>query len=195
MSAEQIVAYPSPEEYLIRERKAKHRSEYENGEMIVMAGASYEHNLIVTNLSGELRLRLKKSPCTPLSQDMRVAISYRKYYYPDVVIVCDKPEFVDNQLDTLLNPIVVVEVLSPSTENRDRKTKLRSYRAVETIQEIVFVSQELPLLEVYRRGVTGWTLHDYEGLDAVLTLSSVNCEVPLSEIYDRMDFDLPPKNA
>ena len=191
MSAEEVICYPTPEEYLTRERKALRRSEYENGEIIAMAGASGEHNQITANLVRFLGNKLDGTPCTALSQDMRVALSYRKYYYPDVVVVCGKPEYRDDHVDTLLNPLIVFEVLSPSTESRDRKTKLRAYRDLETLQEIVYVSQEIPLVEIYRRDGDKWILNDFEGLDTMLILASLDCTLLLREIYSRIDFSQP----
>ena len=156
-----------------------------------MAGASFEHNAITLNLGGELRARLKGTPCVALTQDMRVRISFYKYYYPDVVIVSGKPEFLDSDVDTLLNPTVVFEILSPSTERRDKNKKLPAYRAVETLQEIVYVSQESPQIEVFRRVGEKWLVDDVMGIEATLVLNSVSCEIPLAEIYDRIDFTQP----
>ncbi len=130
--------YLTPEEYITLERKAipdadTVKSEYMNGEIIAMSGASFEHNLITYNISGELRNRLKGSGCLAFANEMRVSIpAANSYFYPDVGVVCEEPRFEDDVLDILLNPIVVVEVLSPSTEAYDRGDKFAHYRQLQS---------------------------------------------------------------
>ena len=193
----------TPEEYITFERKAipdaeTVRREYIDGEIINMPGASFPHNLITNNISGELRARLKNSACAVFSSDMRISIpTAQSYFYPDVGVVCEDPRFEDDVFDTLLNPIVIVEVLSPSTEAYDRGEKFAHYRQLTSLQEYVLVSQDKVLVEHYRRQdkqgsvpVTGkdWIFTDFRELEEILPLPSIQCELPLREIYERVTF-------
>ena len=147
----------TPEEYIVFERKALPdgeiiRHEYLNSELIAMSGASRAHNLITNNISGELRTLLRGSGCETYANDMRVStLPTRSYFYPDVVVVCEAPRFEDDVFDTLLNPIILVEVLSPSTEAYDRGEKFAHYRQLVSLQEYVLVSQDQVRVEHYRR--------------------------------------------
>ena len=133
----------TPEEYIVRERKAQFKSEYLSGRIVAMSGASRAHNLITRNISGELYVQLKGRTCESYTNDMRVRIpSPMSYTYPDVVVVCDEPRFEDDVFDTLLNPTVLVEVLSPSTEAYDRDRKFSRYRQIASLQEYILVSQD-----------------------------------------------------
>jgi Uma2 family endonuclease len=177
----------TPEAYLHRERQSPTKSEYHQGEVVAMSGASRAHNLIAANLSREVGTRLEEAPCEVYQSDMRVRVSPQHYFYPDVVVVCGEPRFSDEQVDTLLNPTVVVEVLSPSTEAADRGRKFMQYRRLESLREYVLVAQDEPYVECYRREDDGrWVLEVAEGLEAVLRLPSVGCEVPLDRIYRRL---------
>jgi Uma2 family endonuclease len=132
----QTKTYISPEEYLALERKAEYKSEYFAGEMFAMSGASPRHVLIVTNVVAELRSQLKQRPCTVYSTDLRVRVSPTGFYtYPDVVVVCDQPQFADEQRDTLINPTFIVEVLSESTKDYDRGEKFEHYRTLVSLKE------------------------------------------------------------
>ena len=187
-------AYFTPEEYITLERKAipdaeTARSEYMNGEIIAMSGASFAHNLITYNISGELRNRLKSSGCLAFANEMRVSIpSVKSYFYPDVGVVCEEPRFEDDVFDILLNPIVVVEVLSPSTEAYDRGDKFAHYRQLQSLQEYVLVSQDKVRVDHYARHETQWILTDFQALDQHLSLTSIQCELPLQEIYENVPF-------
>ena len=193
----------TPEEYIAFERKALPdaeiiRHEYINGELIAMSGASRAHNLITGNISGELRTLLKGSRCETYANEMRVsAPTTTSYFYPDVVVVCEEPRFEDDVFDTLLNPIILVEVLSPSTEVYDRREKFAHYRQLTSLQEYVLVTQDKVLVEHYRRQeeqgsapVTGkdWIFTDFQELEEILPLTSIQCELPLQEIYERVTF-------
>ena len=184
----------TPEEYITLERKAipdaeTVRSEYINGKIINMPGASFAHNLITNNISGELRARLKNSTCAVFANDMRISIPTAKsYFYPDVGVVCEDPRFEDDVFDTLLNPIVVVEVLSPSTEAYDRGEKFVHYRQLTSLQEYVLISQDQIRIDHYRRQERSWIFTDIEKHDEILQLPSLQCEVPLQEIYERVTF-------
>ena len=183
----------TPEEYLAFERQATRKSEYYNGEIFAMAGASRNHNLIVTNLAGELSQQLKDKPCEVYSSEMRTRIPNGPYVYPDVVAVCSEPQFEDKGLDTLTNPLGVIEVLSESTADFDRGTKFHHHhRQIESLREYIVVDQVEPHIERFSRGPDGvWQLEDVTGLSAVLTVQSLDCTLPLSEIYLKVTF--PPQ--
>ena len=179
--------YFTPEEYIALERKAEYKSEYFNGHIIAMSGASRQHNLIVMNISGELHVQFKGRGCEVYTNDMRVRPSPRDtYVYPDVVVVCGEPEFEDDVFDTLLNPILIVEVLSPSTERRDRGEKFTRYKHLAALQEYLLVSQDKVSVEHHRRHGTQWVLSHYRELAEVLPLPSIGCELPLHDIYARI---------
>ena len=135
----QLTTYVSPEDYLAREREAEFKSEYFDGEIVAFAGASLEHNRVVMNIARELSSDLKGTPCEIFSADMRVKAG-RGYVYPDVVGVCGQPVFADDRFDVLLNPALLVEVLSESTEFYDRNIKANYYRTIESLSEYLFVS-------------------------------------------------------
>jgi Uma2 family endonuclease len=178
----------SSEEYLALERKAETRSEYLDGDMVAMSGGSREHNLIVTNFIRELSAQLKGRPCEVFSNDMRVKVSPTGLYtYPDVVVVCGEPQFEDANVDTLMNPTVLVEVLSDSTESYDRGVKFGHYRKVESLIEYLLVAQHEYRIEQYVRQPEGpWVRSDVRGLTSTLNLPSIQCAIPMAEIYDRV---------
>lgn len=184
--------YYTPEQYLALEREAEYKSEYVNGEIYAMSGATREHNLISGNVFGALHAQLRGRPCEVYTSDMRVQVSPTGMYtYPDVVVVCGEPRFEDHHVDTLLNPTIIVEVLSPSTERYDRGGKFAHYRRLESLTDYVLVSQDSPLVEHYvRHGDEGrqWILTESSGMDGVLRLASIGCEVALRDIYDKVRF-------
>ena len=183
----------TPEQYLEMDRKAEYRSEYVNGEILAMAGASGVHNRITLNVGSALMALLRGSPCEPFTRDLRVAISPTRYTYPDVVVACGGPQFIDGQLDTLMNPAVVMEVLSPTTANDDQSWKFAHYRRLETLTDYVMLSQFQPFIEHYTRQDNGqWVLTEVMGLDAVLRLLSIGCDLPLTAIYERVEFAPDP---
>ena len=194
MATSAAQTYLTPEEYIALERKALPdseivRSEYLNGEIIAMSGASFAHNLITYNISGELRTRLRGSGCLAFANEMRVSIpSANSYFYPNVSVVCEEPRFEDNVFDTLLNPIVVVEVLSPSTEAYDRGDKFAHYRQLQSLQEYILVSQDKVRIDHYVRHTAQWILTDFQELDQHLPLTSIQYELPLKEIYESVPF-------
>ncbi len=182
--------YLSPEDYLEIERQAEFKSQYFDGEMFAMSGASEAHNLIVANTLGEIRQHLKKRPCKVYANDMRVKVSPTGLYtYPDVVVVCGPARFEDTHLDTLLNPTLIIEVLSASTEAYDRGRKFAQYRGLESLMEYVLIAQDGPQVECYRRQPDQhWVLTESQGLDSVVRLPAIDCELPLAEIYAKVDF-------
>ena len=194
MASSAAQTYLTPEEYITLERKAipngeTVRSEYVKGKIIAMSGASRAQNLITSNISGELRNLLKGSECETYANEMRVSTpSTSSYFYPDVVVVCEEPRFEDDVFDILLNPIILVEVLSPSTEAYDRGEKFIHYRQIESLQEYILVAQDKICVEIFRRQENNWILTDFQNLEELLPLNSVQSELPLREIYDRVTF-------
>lgn len=180
------------EEYLALERSSQLKHEYISGDIVAMAGATRAHNLITGNIAQRLRNQLEGTPCETYSNDMRVRTTPADYTYPDVVVVCDEPQFEDAELDTLLNPTVVIEVLSKTSEARDRGEKFSDYRGAENVKEIVFVSQHRMRVEHYvRQSNDEWTLHDISDPAGVIVLSSIGCTLTLAEIYERVEFPPP----
>jgi Uma2 family endonuclease len=180
----------TPQEYLARERRAETKSEYLRGDVFAMGGASREHNLIAGNINRALGQQLRERDCEVYQGDMRVKVSPTGLYtYPDVTVVCGEPDFEDAEVDTLLNPKVLVEVLSPSTADYDRGGKFTHYRRLPSLQEYVVISQDRPLVEHYvRQGQDEWLLTEQRALHDALVLPSIQCELPLSEIYLKVRF-------
>ena len=187
-------AYYTPEEYITLEREAIPdaeivRSEYINGKIIGRSSSNLSHNLITSNIVAGLYTRLKSSGCFVFANEMRVSIpSANSYFYPDIGIVCEEPRFEDDVFDILLNPIVVVEVLSPSTEAYDRGDKFAHYRQLHSLQEYILVSQDKVRVDHYVRHASQWILTDFQELEQHLPLTSIQCELPLQEIYENVPF-------
>ena len=180
----------TPDEYLARERAMEGKHEYYQGEVFAMGGASPRHNLIALNAGGELRQRLRDAPCLVYTSDQRVKVDEAGLYtYPDVTVVCNTPQYDDDQQDTILNPRVLIEVLSPSTADYDRGGKFALYRHMPSLQEYVLISQDRVLVEHYVRDGERWILSELNSPTDTLTLSSLSCELPLAEIYLKVDFD------
>jgi Uma2 family endonuclease len=184
-----VVTQPSPllteDEYLSFERSSAIRHEYLAGQIYAMAGATREHNLITGNVAGELRMRLKGKPCETYSNDMRVRISRSSQYtYPDVVVVCGPPQFLDDQADTLLNPLVIIEVLSSSTEAYDRGGEFRDYRSIESFSEYVLIAQAKKSADHFTKINNIWTIQEVE---QEIRFVTIPCTLTFSEIYDRVE--------
>ena len=183
----------TPEQYLEMERRADHKSEYVNGEILAMAGASLTHNRINRNIGQGLANQLENRPCESFTNDLRVRINALRYTYPDAVVARGDLELEDAELDVLLNPKVTFEVLSPTTEADDRGWKFAHYRRLHTLVDYILVSQEQAFIEHYTRHEQDlWTLRELSGPDAVLRLPSIHCELTLSEIYARVTVDPAP---
>ena len=183
----------TPEEYLEGERLAETKSEYFNGEVYAFAGTTKAHVVIVGNVFAGIHTQFRGRPCHVYSSDLRVRVnSTGPYVYPDVAALCGEPEFEDDELDTLLNPTVIIEVLSESTESRDRGWKARHYRKLPSLREYVFIAQDQVCLEHYIRQEGGmWLLWTCEELDGVLRLGSIQCEIPVADIYEKVEFPQP----
>ena len=180
----------TPEEYLALERKAERKSEYFNGEIFAMSGASPQHVLIVTNVVAELRGQLKTRPCTVYSTDLRLKVSATGllYTYPDVIVVCGEPQFDDDHKDTLLNPTLIVEVLSESTKDYDRGAKFEMYRKIESFFEYVLIAQDKRHVEHFvRQTGNRWLLSETNRLEDTLELTSIACNLMLTEVYDKVE--------
>lgn len=190
MAANPKSYFTTPEAYLAHERTVSTKSEYFDGQVIAMAGVSFNHSYIVGNLGGELRTRLRGSDCRSHTSDMRVSVPGSHYFYPDVVVFCGTPQITPDYLDNLANPVLIVEVLSPSTTDYDRSARLVEYRRIPTLREYILVSQTEPLIERYtRQGEDIWVITLIRGLDAVLEMTSINVSISLREIYLYVDFD------
>ena len=178
----------TPEEYLAFERQATTKHEYLNGQIVAMSGASFAHNFITVNIATHLNIQLMNGECRVATSDMRVKVPQTdSYFYPDVVVVCGEPRAEDDTFDTLLNPTVVVEVLSPSTETYDRGEKFEHYQQIASLKEYVLISQDKIRVEHYRRQETGWMQTEFQGLEEVLPLLSIGCELHLQDIYRRVE--------
>ncbi len=179
----------TPEEYLHLERASEERHEYFNGEIFAMSGASREHNLISANTNRHIGAQLDELPCELYQSDMRVKITPTGLYtYPDIVISCGTPKFEDTELDTLLNPTVIIEVLSSSTEKYDRGKKFQHYRNISTLKEYLLIAQDNIHIEQFAKQSSLWIYTDANSLDDVLTLASIECTLALSSVYKKVTF-------
>ena len=185
----QRVPYFTHEEFLDREQESRFRHEFHNGRIEMMAGGSHAHSIIGTNCSGELRNALQGRDCEVHGEALMIRIAAAdKSTYPDAMVICGEPVFTDNRKLVVTNPLVIVEVLSPATEAYDRGEKFAAYQLLPSLQEYVLVSQETPLVEVYRRTVSGWTKFEFPGLEATITLQSLGVTLPASAIYSRVQW-------
>jgi Uma2 family endonuclease len=189
--SQRILTYISPEEYLRLERQAEYKSEYLNGEIFAMSGASRAHNLITMNIGSELSLQLVGRPCEAYGSDMRVKVASVGFYtYPDISVVCDEPIFEDAEVDTLLNPTVLIEVLSKSTERYDRMAKTFYYRTIQTLKEHLLVAQHQIRVEQYVKQPTGeWLLIEHTSPEQLVQLASIDCALELPRVYDKVTLD------
>jgi Uma2 family endonuclease len=182
--------YTLDEYFAIETALAETKHEFFNGEIFAMAGAHPNHNTLCVNLIGELRDAIKRSkkPCRVFNSDQRVraeqpSASRIGYFYPDVSVVCGKPKFSNDNPPTLLNPTLIIEVLSDSTREYDFGKKLDYYRAIESVQEIVFVSFDKVGASRFHRQNDAWILRDVLGLEQMLTLESLEISIPMTELY------------
>ncbi len=190
MSTLTAQTYLTPEEYLTWERKQPFKNEYHTGQIIAMSGASRTHNRITVDITVQLSNQLMNSECEVFASEMRVRTSPEvSYFYPDVIVVCGEPHFEDDTFDTLLNPIVVLEVLSPSTAAFDRGEKFEHYKKLVSLQEYVLISQDSVRVDYYCLQETQWNRNTFQHLEDVLILASIACEVPLQAIYRRVVFN------
>ena len=189
MGLPQRVPVVTPVEYLRLERAATYRSEYFRGEIFAMADGSPKHSRIKTNVLSQLNSRLRGQPCATYDSDLRIKCPTGLYTYPDASVICSELEFDDEQRDTVLNPTLLVEVLSKTTEAYDRGKKFDHYRTIPSLREYVLVSQDEPTIQRFLRNDDDtWTLSVATGFDQTITLRSIGIDLPLSEVYERVDF-------
>lgn len=174
------------QQYLEIERAAEFRSEYYAGRMYAMSGGSATHAFIIANVTTALSVALREKPCRIAPSDLRVRTADRFYTYPDMVVVYGPLELFET--DTLQNPVLLIEVLSPSTEKHDRTFKFDRYRQIDSLREYALVSQFEPRVEVFRRDLAGWVYSVFAGIESTATFTSVNVCAPLAEIYRKIDF-------
>jgi Uma2 family endonuclease len=180
--------YLSPEEYLTIERSAECKSEYADGVMYAMAGGSQQHNLITGNLVTELNNHLRKAPCEVYPSDMKVRLpDTRKFFYPDVSVVCGEVQFADGSRDIILNPLLIIEVLSESTAGFDRGKKFQFYQQIESLQEYLLVAQDEYIVEHYtRQAGEHWLYAKVSGSDGAIELTSINCQLMMENVYNKV---------
>lgn len=178
----------TPEEYLALEEKAEYRSEFDDGIITAMAGGTLNHAQITNNLGRHIGNKILDK-CAVLTTDVKVRVEdYRKFYYPDVLVICGEPIFYQKRKDTVINPILIVEVLSDSTEAKDRGEKMLAYRTLESLREYVLVSQEKAIVEQYSKSADGNWIHKATiGLKSGVKFESISVELTLGEIYQRVE--------
>lgn len=178
----------TPKEYLAFERKATTKHEYLNGQIVAMSGASFAHNFITVNIATSLNVQLMEGESRVATSNMRVKVTQiDSYFYPDVVVVCGEPIPEDNVFDTLLNPTLIVEILSPSTEVYDRGKKFEHYQRIASLKDYILVSQDKVHVEHYCRQGSGWLRSEFRELEDVLSLLSIGCELRLQDVYRRVE--------
>ena len=182
-------------EYLVLEREAEFRHEYLDGEIFEMAGANKRHNLISINMIRVIGNQILDRECSVYGSDMRIRIPVMETYtYPDVVALCGPEEFEDETEDNLLNPALIVEVLSKSTEAYDRGAKFEHYQTIESFREYVLITQEPFRVEQFvRRDTSTWTYFEFRSADDVVKLASIDCEICLRDIYHKVEETFPKK--
>ncbi len=192
MSALAKKKYITEDEYLDLEELSETRNEYFNGEIFAMSGASYNHVICTGNISASLNTQLKKRDCRVLSVDMRVLIKRTGLYtYPDIAVVCGKSDLkIHNGLETLTNPTLIIEVLSPSTADYDKGAKFEHYRTIDSLQEYVLVWQDKKRLARYTKQTDStWILQDFIGDDVEIELKSIECLLTPEDIYNKVEFE------
>lgn len=180
--------YYTPEEYFEIEKYAKYKSEYYRGEIFAMSGGTLNHNRITLNIAGALNAAFSIKPCEAFASDLRIQIDKDKHYtYPDVTVVCGKLELAEGHKDMITNPIVIIEVLSDSTKDYDRGTKFTAYRNIKTLRDYILIDQESVHIEYFFKEEDGtWRLKEYFNIEKAILLKSIQIEIPIIEIYDRV---------
>ncbi len=180
----------TPKEYLEFEKNSEFKHEYFDGEIFAMVGAKFNHNRISSNIVREVGNQLKQTPCSVFSSDMRVKIQeIEKYTYPDIVVACDKIELLEDELDSLLNPVVIIEILSHSTEAYDRGLKFTHYQFIDSLQEYILIAQHAcDVVKFKRNEGNSWLYTSHMNMEQAIKIESIECELPLSEIYHKVEF-------
>lgn len=182
--------YISTEEYLAEERAALEKHEYYKGEVFAMSGASLEHNIISRNMMVFVGGKLKGKACQPFGSNLRIHIPPNTLFtYPDLTIFCDKPVLTDNSFDTALNPVVIIEILSPSTRNYDMGIKFMLYRDIETLKEYILIDSEAVYVQKHlRQPDNSWVLTEIKQIQEALHIHTIELSIPLTEIYEGVSF-------
>jgi Uma2 family endonuclease len=180
----------TPEEYLAHEEGAEYKSEYLDGEVVSMTGGSINHNRIARNVLTIFAMGLQRSACEAFGSDMRLWVAaYRLYTYPDISVICGAPEFYADRNDTITNPVLIVEVLSPSTEDYDRGRKFQFYRTLPSLQDYLLIHQDMPLVEHFHKlSENRWVLSELQEMTTNLALESLNIELAFERIYERVEW-------
>jgi len=178
----------SPDEYFVMEESAEYKSEYYHGEVFSMTGASFNHNLIGGNIFSSIHTSLRGSTCFVFMSDMRVQVDQGKHYtYPDMSIACGEIDFADGRDDTIKNPVVIFEILSESTRDYDRGSKFKAYRKINALKDYILVDQYSFFIEYFHKNEEGkWVLDEYNNLNDVIKIKSIDIELSLDTIYDRL---------
>ena len=179
----------SVEDYLRMEEASDVRHEYHRGELFSMAGGTKNHGTLGNAINGELYAICKHKPCRPYSGDVRIRIEAKGcFLYPEASVVCGPVETAKDDPNSIINPVLIAEVLSPGTEAYDRGEKFRLYRMLDSFQEYVLINQSRPLVEVFFRLGEVWEMRTYEGLDAQIELKSLSATILLSDLYQHVEF-------
>lgn len=183
--------YITEEEYLDFEQTSTRKHEYYNGEIYAMTGGTESHNILAGNAHASLHTQLRRRPCKVYNSDQKIKVlATGLHTYPDVTVVCGQPEFIDRPRLTLVNPTVIIEVLSPSTERYDRGMKFRNYRTIPTLRDYILISQDDYRVEQYMRQENDeWLLREFVGIEAQLTIRSIDCVLNLEDIYEKVEFE------
>ncbi|MFL6466252.1 MAG: Uma2 family endonuclease [Bryobacteraceae bacterium] len=191
--ASQPKRFLTAQEYLTLERQAEYKSEYMDGEVFAMSGVRENHALLVINLTRELSNMLRRGPCRVYGSDMRVCVSPTgRYTYPDLSITCEKPQFLDDTLDTLLNPTLLIEVLSPTTKDYDRGGKFVAYRTIASFREYFTIDPDRIFIEQWVRQDDGrWILSEHTAVSRPLRFESLGVEVRIADLYEGVTLDEP----
>ena len=189
--------YYTPEEYLALEEAADYKSEYIDGEIIPMAGGTVNHNRITGNIYAALNFAFKQQDYEVFMSDIRLWIPEKRIYtYPDVMIISGKPEFFNNRQDVVLNPRVIIEVLSKSTQGYDREDKFQAYRTISTFQEYLLIDQtQIRVEQYFKTGKKQWSLREYDAEDQAIAFNTVAWEISLADLYNKVKFELVESNV
>ncbi|MCU0645932.1 MAG: Uma2 family endonuclease [bacterium] len=184
--------YFTAQEYLELEESAEYKSEYYKGEIFAMAGGSINHNQIIMNVGTQLSQTQPHHKCRSFATELKLWIEEIDLFtYPDLMIICDKPKFYSGRIDTILNPLIIIEVLSRSTEAYDRGKKFQFYRSIPSFQEYILIDQYSVHIDQFYIDSTGkWSFKDYNDIKDILKFSKIDCDIPLEKIYHLVDFEL-----
>lgn len=179
----------SPEEYLQQEQTSTDRHEYFKGEIFLMAGGTHNHEMVCIGITSALRQRARGRGCTAYGSNMKIQVKSKGLYtYPDAMLVCGKIEFAENRKDIITNPLLIVEVLSDSTQSYDRGDKFALYRGVPSFAHYLLIHQDRPLIEYHEKGARGWLLTEIEGINATLDLGALDLKISFAELYEGVDW-------